>query len=62
MLQYIYEQKTYYVFSIIFSALGLYVPVWFGKSMLGGWRVLGGFIGGLFGVWLGAWVSKRYGD
>jgi len=41
---------------------GGYVPVMFGdNSMLDGWSILGGFIGGLVGIWLGVILSKRYG-
>lgn len=56
------NKKFIMFFLIIFSAIGSYVPVLLGESMLGGWSVIGGFIGGICGVWLGAWVSKRYGD
>jgi hypothetical protein len=49
------------LFVTIFSVVGSYVPVLLGESMLSGWSILGGFIGGLFGIWLAVWVSKRYG-
>lgn len=48
-------------FATIFSLLGSYVPVLLGETALGGWSILGGFIGGLFGIWLGVFVSRRWG-
>lgn len=46
----------------IFSAVGAYVPVLFGDGdLLSGWSMLGSFVGGIFGIWLAVWVSKRYG-
>jgi hypothetical protein len=50
------------VLATIFSILGSYLPVLFGDSnFFDGWSVLGGFLGGLFGIWLAVWLSKRYG-
>jgi hypothetical protein len=50
------------LFAIVFGALGSYVPVLFGDTeLLGGWSILGGFVGGLVGIWLGVNVSKRWG-
>ena len=50
------------VFATIFGALGGYVPVLFGDTqLLDGWSILGGMIGGIFGIWLGVVVSKRWG-
>lgn len=49
------------LFATIFSIIGSYIPVLLGESMLSGWSILGGMVGGLFGIWLGAWASKRYG-
>lgn len=48
--------------STICGLVGAYVPVLFGDiDMLGGASILGGFIGGMFGVWVGAVLSKRVG-
>jgi hypothetical protein len=45
----------------IFGIVGGYVPVLFGDSnLLDGWSILGGLVGGIFGIWLGAVVSKRW--
>lgn len=47
-------------FASVFGLLGGYIPFLFGdKDLLGGWSILMGLIGGLFGIWLGVWVSKR---
>ncbi len=56
------NKKLVYLFSIVFGALGAYVPALFGDaSLLDGWSILGGLAGGLFGVWLGVVVAKRWG-
>lgn len=45
----------------IFGGAGSYVPVLLGDaSFFDGWSVLGGLVGGLFGIWVGAKLSKRY--
>jgi hypothetical protein len=50
------------LFAIIFSALGGYLPVLLGDhDLFGGWSILGGFLGGLFGIWLGVVILKRWG-
>lgn len=41
---------------------GSYAPSLLGDhTLLGGWSILGGFIGGIAGIWLGAILSKRWG-
>jgi hypothetical protein len=46
----------------VFSFVGSYIPVLFGDNdLFGGWSILGGVIGGLFGIWVGVKISKRYG-
>ena len=47
-------------FTIIFSLIGGYLPVLFGDSFFGIWGILGGFVGGIFGIWVGVVISKRY--
>lgn len=39
----------------IFGVLGAYMPIFAGwdPTGLGGWSILGGLVGGLFGIWLG---------
>lgn len=42
--------------------LGGYIPVMFGdNSLLDGWSILTGTIGGFVGIWLGVKLSQRYG-
>jgi hypothetical protein len=51
------------LFSTIFGIAGAYIPVLFGDNdMLSGWSILGGLVGGLFGIWLGAEVGRRWGS
>lgn len=46
----------------VFSVIGAYVPVLFGDNdMFSGWSILGGFIGGIFGIWVGVQAGKRWG-
>ena len=41
------------------TVIGGFVPVWFGdSSLLDGWSILSGLIGGILGVWLGVKLSK----
>jgi hypothetical protein len=50
------------LFSTVFSIVGSYVPVLFGAGgLLDGWSMVGGFIGGLLGIWLGVVASRRWG-
>lgn len=46
----------------IFGIAGAYVPALFGDSdIFSGWSILGGLVGGIFGIWLGVFVYKRWG-
>jgi len=47
-------------FTIVFSLLGSYLPILFGDNIFSGWSILGGFVGGIFGIWIGIIVSKRF--
>ena len=47
-------------FTIIFSLIGGYLPVLFGDSIFSVWSILGGFVGGILGIWVGVVVSKRF--
>lgn len=50
------------LFATIFGVAGAYLPALFGDTdMFSGWSILGGFIGGIFGIWLGVFVYKRWG-
>ena len=56
------NKRTILLFASVFGFIGAYVPVLFGDNdMLSGWSILGGLVGGLFGIWLGAAASKRWG-
>lgn len=48
-------------FTGLFGIIGGYVPFLFGDTnFFGGWSILMSFVGGIFGIWLGVWVSKRF--
>ena len=56
------NKRTILLFASVFGFIGAYVPVLFGDNdILSGWSILGGLIGGLFGIWLGVAASKRWG-
>jgi uncharacterized membrane protein YsdA (DUF1294 family) len=56
------NRKILLFFSLIFGAAGAYIPSLLGDAeLLDGWSILGGLIGGLFGIWLGVIISKRWG-
>jgi len=56
------NKKILLLFAVIFGALGAYVPMLFGDTdLLSGWNILGSLVGGLFGIWLGVVVLKRWG-
>jgi uncharacterized membrane protein YsdA (DUF1294 family) len=56
------NKKVILLFATIFGIVGAYIPVLFGDSdPLSGWSILGSLIGGIFGIWLGVVVSKRWG-
>lgn len=44
----------------IFGTIGAYVPIVLGwdPTGLGGLSILGGLIGGIFGIWLGIKIQK----
>ena len=49
-------------FTVIFGLIGNFIPMLFGNNDLFSiWSIIGGVIGGLFGVWVGVIVSKRIG-
>ncbi len=56
------NKKVILFFATVFSILGGYLPVLLGDTeLLDGWSILGGLVGGLFGIWLGVFVLKRWG-
>lgn len=45
----------------IFGGIGSYAPVLFGDNdLLSGWSILGGMVGGFFGIWVGVKVYKAF--
>jgi hypothetical protein len=56
------NKRVILFFATVFGIVGSYIPVLFGDTdLLDGWSILGGVAGGLFGIWVGAYVSKRWG-
>ena len=56
------NKKLILFFAIIFGLGGNFLPMLFGDNDLFSiWAVLGGLVGGIFGVWIGVIVSKRIG-
>lgn len=56
------NKRVIMLFATIFGFVGAYIPSLFGDtSLLDGWQLLTSFIGGLFGIWLGIYISKRWG-
>jgi len=56
-------RKVLIFFSLLFGALGAYISTLFGDTeLLDGWSIIGGLVGGLFGIWLGVVVLKRWGN
>ena len=47
------------LFAGIGGTIGAYLPMLFGDSGLGGWSVLGAFVGGIIGIWIGFKVSQN---
>jgi drug/metabolite transporter superfamily protein YnfA len=49
------------LFAVAFEIAGSFLPMLFGNNdLLSAWGILGGLIGGIFGVWVGVVFSKRY--
>jgi hypothetical protein len=56
------NKKTIYLFAGIFGSLGAYLPVLAGvDDGFGGWSILGGLVGGIFGIWAAVVLQKRFG-
>ena len=48
-------------FALVFELAGNFALMLFGNNdLLSLWSIFGGLVGGLFGVWVGVVVSKRY--
>jgi hypothetical protein len=56
------NKRVILFFATVFSIAGGYLPVLLGdKELIDGWTILLGLVGGIFGVWVGVVVSKRWG-
>jgi hypothetical protein len=56
------NKKLLLVMATVGGAVGSYAPMLFGDmAFFDGWQLLGGLIGGLFGIWVGVKLSKRFG-
>jgi hypothetical protein len=54
-------KKTVSVVAMVGMTAGGCVPMlWGDDSLLSGWSFLLGFVGGIFGIWLGVVIAKRY--
>ena len=54
-------KKILTIFAVIFGGIGAYIPVLLGvDDGFGGWSILGGLFGGLFGIWVGVKIANRY--
>ncbi|HZJ34659.1 MAG TPA: hypothetical protein VFD55_01435 [Candidatus Angelobacter sp.] len=54
------NKKLILFFAIIFGLVGNYLPMLIGNNdIFSVWGILGGLVGGFFGIWLGVIVSKR---
>lgn len=58
-----YMSKTIILFfATVFGLVGSFIPMLFGNNdFFSAWAILGSTIGGLFGIWVGVVVSKRFG-
>jgi drug/metabolite transporter superfamily protein YnfA len=49
------------LFAAAFEIVGSFVPMIFGNdNIFSAWGILGGLVGGFFGIWVGVVISKRY--
>ncbi len=56
------NKKLILLSSTVFGIVGAYIPVLFGDTdMLSGWSILAAAVGGIFGIWVGVIVSRRWG-
>lgn len=46
------EKFTTYLILSVATGLGSYLPTWLGAGLFSGWSILGGFVGGLIGVYI----------
>lgn len=47
--------------AFIFELIGNFIPMLFGDNdFFSGWSILGGLVGGLFGIWVGYKLAQRF--
>jgi len=51
------DKKVILLTSGVGGTVGGYLPTLLGSSGFSGWSLLGAFIGGLFGIWVGIKLS-----
>lgn len=55
------EKKIILFGAAVGGTVGAYLPSVFGDTdILSGWSLLGGFVGGIAGIWLGVKIAKRF--
>lgn len=56
------SQKPLVICAVIGMSVGGYLPVLIGiDNGLGVWSILGGFVGGILGIWVGVVLGRRFG-
>ena len=51
------------LFATVFGIAGGYIPTLFGDNdIFSLWSILGGMVGGIFGIWLGVVAAQRWGS
>ncbi|MCA9309129.1 hypothetical protein KC973_02015 [Candidatus Saccharibacteria bacterium] len=52
------DKRVIILVASVGGMLGAYIPMLLGAASLSGWSILGSFIGGLLGVWVGVKLSQ----
>jgi hypothetical protein len=56
------SKKPITLMAVVGMTVGGAAPMLFGDTaLLDAWGILGGFVGGIVGIWLGVIVAKRFG-
>lgn len=54
---YCMDKKVILLVSGVGGVVGGYIPTLLGASGFSGWSILGAFVGGIFGIWVGVQLS-----